>query len=122
LDSATFCDRISFTILGQREMCSTRPTMFPTGFDKQVPNPFPPKSNKKPRQAAWDDPNTIWPPVIPAPTRLSGKALLTQIENEELTRLRNLKLQQLPKFRAGDVVKLFHKVPLFTFNFGRKGK
>lgn len=98
----------------------TKRTMFPTGSAHKVPNPFPPKSTQKPRQAAWDDPNVIWPPVIPAPTRLTGKALLKQIEKEEHSRLKNLKTFQFPTFKAGDVVKYFNLDSIISTRYQRE--
>lgn len=68
---------------------------------------MPPKSNQKPRQAAWDDPNIIWPPVIPPATKLTGRGLIRELEQEEIKRLEIVRGEKVPEFRAGDVLK-FH--------------
>lgn len=69
-----------------------------------MPNPMPPKSNQKPRQPGWDDPSTIWPPIIPAPTHLTGKPLIQQLQKEEMARMEIVRGEKLPEFRAGDVL------------------
>ena len=82
-------------------------------FDKTMsfadyqPNPLPPSENRKPRLPQWDDPDVVWPPLIPKATKLRGKALLRQIEDEEKEKFQLLKPYNVPEIRSGDIIK-FH--------------
>ena len=82
-------------------------------FEKSLPaedyeiNPLPPAKHYKPRLPQWSDPNVVWPPVIPAATRLKGKALLLELEQEEKSKFTLLKPYTVPDFRSGDIIK-FH--------------
>lgn len=73
-----------------------------------MPNPFPPKSNQKPRQAGWTDPNVIWPPVVPAPTKEKGRHLIRELQKEEMKKMEIVRGEKLPEFRSGDVLKWAH--------------
>lgn len=72
-----------------------------------VPDPLPWGERRKPRQAGWDAEDVVWPPVLPAPTRLRGRALLQEVNEQERIRLSLLKPFAVPDFRSGDLVQ-FH--------------
>ena len=60
---------------------------------------------RTPRRPEWDDPNVIWPPYIPPPTKTKGIGLINEIEQEEKKKLEIMKTFDYPDFRSGDVVK-----------------
>lgn len=62
---------------------------------------------RKPRRPEWDDPNVVWPQLLPAPTQRNYKSLLQEIEQEEKRKIEAIKPFKLPDFRTGDVVE-FH--------------
>ena len=70
-------------------------------------DPLPPLKHHKPRRPEWSDPNVVWPPVLPAATKLKGKSLLKELEFEERDKLSLLKPYTIPDFRSGDIIK-FH--------------
>lgn len=79
-----------------------------TGYrDDYVPRPNKYHITRKPPIPEWSDPNVHWPPVLPQPTKLKGKALLQELEKEEMENIKAVRPFQLPDFRPGDVVK-FH--------------
>ena len=80
-----------------------------TYVENWVQNPMPPHEKKKPRLEGWDSESVVWPPIIPPPTRLKGKALLHEVEKEEKLRLKMLKPFDMPDYRTGDLIK-FHYI------------
>lgn len=63
--------------------------------------------SRKPRRPEWDDPNTVWPQLLPAPTQRNYKNLLLEVEQEEKRKIEAVRPFKLPDFRTGDVVE-FH--------------
>ena len=70
-------------------------------------DPLPPMKTHRPRRPEWSDPNVIWPPIIPAATKLIGKSLLKELELEERDKFKLLKPFSVPDIRSGDIIK-FH--------------
>ena len=58
---------------------------------------------KHKRQLRWDDPNYIYPPPTVRPTKKTGKRLISELQQEERTRLMGRKTQ-IPEVRSGDVL------------------
>lgn len=56
------------------------------------------------RQEKWEDPEYNWPPKMPKYTELKGKALVRQIEDEYLAKLKIEK--PYPDIRSGDLVEI----------------
>lgn len=63
--------------------------------------------DRKPRLPQWDDPNYVWPRLLPAPTQSKGKLLIREVEREEQMKIDLSRNFDLPDFRTGDVIQ-FH--------------
>jgi len=72
-------------------------------FYKPLPDLYSPKPLHK-RQSRWDDPNYIYPTESVRPTLKTGKALISEIEEEERQKLSKHK-KDIPNIRSGDVLR-----------------
>lgn len=50
------------------------------------PRPGPRKLDQKPRHKMWNDPQKVWPPIIPPPTNIPNDDILFELEEEERKR------------------------------------
>jgi ribosomal protein L19 len=75
-------------------------------YDKTnfVENYVPRTHPRKPRQAKWDDPDYNWPPKLEKSTKLSNKALVSQLETEYLNSLKQN--QRFEDIKSGDMVEV----------------
>lgn len=62
---------------------------------------------RKPRLPEWEDPNIVWPPVLPKSYHGNPRHLIGQLKQEETEVLKAKKTFEYPDFRSGDVIK-FH--------------
>lgn len=83
-------------------------------FDKTnyIKDYIPAVRERKPKQAKWDDPDYNWPPSIPRYTQLKNKALVTQLENEYLTLIKEEK--KVPVVNTGDIVEVTNYLSMST--------
>lgn len=72
-----------------------------------LPSPVKYHKFRKPRLSEWSDPNVVYPPVLPPPTKLRFKGLINELEREELERRKLLQPFVYPKFKTGDLIS-FH--------------
>lgn len=84
-------------------------------FDKTnyIENYIPPRFTRKPRQEKWDDPSYNWPPKMPAPTQLRGRALVEEVEKEYLSSVKN----EIEDIRTGDLVEVSNYYSLSNKQF-----
>ena len=75
-------------------------------FDKTnyIDNYIPGEYKRKPRQAKWDDPDYNWPPKLEKYTKLSNKALVSEVETEYLKSLKVTK--KYPDIKSGDLIEV----------------
>ena len=69
----------------------------------------------KPKLKEWDNPDVIWPPIMTRPTKLTKKALLRQLEDEEKERLMAMKNFNVTDVMSGDIVEYIDKISLSSF-------
>lgn len=83
-----------------------------------VPRPNKYHKTRKPRLEQWTNPKIEWPILLPAPTRLTGKALIKTLESQEKKRIRKQRNFKIVKVRQGDVVqfKYYHSLSEKKFN------
>lgn len=83
-------------------------------FDKTnyIKDYIPVVRDRKPRQAKWDDPDYHWPPTMPRYTNLKNRALVTEVENEYLSSLKETK--KFPIVNTGDIVEVTSYLSMST--------
>jgi hypothetical protein len=64
------------------------------------------KLKRKPRLAAWDNPEMSWPPKLPRAHMHKGKTLLNHLDSIEKHKILAKRGFEIPDYRTGDVVKV----------------
>ena len=62
------------------------------------------KTSKRTRQAIWEQDEPDYEFAIHPPTKNVGKALLSELENEERDRIKSMREFEMPEFRSGDLI------------------
>ena len=84
-----------------------RNAFYKLGYNENhIPLQSKPRKNKKPKLAAWDEPELNWPPRLPRPTMHTGKTLLNLLDKEEKDKINKERGFEIPDYRTGDVVKI----------------
>lgn len=72
--------------------------------ENHIPNQGNYERDRKTRLDQWENPPYSWPPYFPRPTMHRGKALLQEVEQEYMHKIKSSRPFKVPNYRTGDVV------------------
>merc|ERR1712176_1064457 len=104
--------------MGVNYRVKKRNAFYKLGYnEKHIPHQGKYEKMRKQRLDAWDNPKFNWPPRMPRPTMLTGKALINHLDSEQRQKIIDERPFTMPNYRTGDVIELTYFLSLSEGKF-----